>query len=720
MASLYAQLKLEENMKIAIYYDAVNNAIDNSTQWHTMSHLGDSLQKMHEVVHIKKDEDNIKSTIGTILKQKYDLLLTYNKTGANLLDLDGNHLLPKLEKPQLSWLTEHPVTFYNEYKKSDSLLRHYILTSKQHNFFTKKMGLKGSTSELLFGSAVQSNLISFKKRPFDVCIALQWRGLPDTNNFWKNLSAKEQEFFQTVNELQKFELNGDIFTAFYVVAEKYGLPLGSLEKYSHHIKALYWYARKTERIQLVKNLADSNLKILLIGGEEWKSILPTSNLNNITIVNPCNTRLLMDYYKKSKAVISTNCYNGANERTFDAMSCGAISISEDSPTLKNYFTDSKDILFYPRLDITKIMQELTDIINDDYQGGMIAESGLNNFLENHTWDHRAITLNEKIQSIKNKQLDISIKTTHQENTTQSKQNNSNEIILYQAYLNNEQLASLNPICTPHNASQNTAPEKREYQLFKNIFNKEKNKDVKWGLISSRFSSKTLVSENEFYAFCKDSLANGYDCAFINPMIGNEALFINVWEQGINNHKGMSAIAKFLQNECALNISEYHNSEKFAFCNYFVGNNLFWSNYIKFVDDIVNAIEKKCKKDPELNEVWSGSAKYKKDYTATMKPFVIERLFSLFIASNTSLKVISYQYKQEQYTDKFGKHLGDTLYELHKLKKMNTSNTSNELNIWKNLRQKLVQSGLLSAVYNLDDFNFTIPENIKRNIYNDDK
>src|SRR6266446_6947392 len=112
--------------------------------------------------------------------------------------------------------------------------------------------------------------------------------------------------------------------------------------------------------------------------------------------------------------------------------------------------------------------------------------------------------------------------------------------LFQSYVGEEQKSLVAVEAIPFDASLNSAPETREYELFKNIFaDNLHGNDDEWGLVSWKFEHKSLISIETFRAFCEEQFRSGYDCVFINPMIGNEALYFNVWEQGHHmGHKGL--------------------------------------------------------------------------------------------------------------------------------------------------------------------------------------
>jgi hypothetical protein len=291
-----------------------------------------------------------------------------------------------LEVPQISWLVEHPVTFYADYKKTNSPNRNYIFPNITHNLFAKKMGMQGQYSNLLFASSEKKITIKFKDRPFDVCIAAQWRGEAETNAFWESMTGFEKKFFEEINQLQNTKDGIDVFLAFLAMAEYYKIPQEKINDFAPALKALYWHARKNERIKMVKDMASSGMKILLVGGDGWKSVFEEKN--QVTIVPPCTHDCLTDYYMNSRAVISTNCSNGANERTFDAQSCGAISIAETSSTLDNKFDDMSDVIFYDRLNLKNKLFQIEEVLKNKPKGLLVADGGYLKFINNNTWGHR--------------------------------------------------------------------------------------------------------------------------------------------------------------------------------------------------------------------------------------------------------------------------------------------------------------------------------------------
>ena len=372
-------------MKVAVYLDEVSNVIDNSMQWAIMNKLSESLVgaelEIIDPIKIGKDE-----AVVNILKQEYDLLLTYNKTGTDLtIEHDGQSrkVLSLLKRKHVAWLTEHPLTFYDQYFNS-TCDRHYIFPSENHSFFAGAMGLVGTYSVQMFGAKKIAKIPKYENREYDVCIAAQWRGSEDANAFWLRSKGKTREFFEDIVYLQDTLESRDTFRAFIAAAKHHGVPEEQIVNSASAMRAMYWYARKKERINLVRDFANSGLKVALIGGQAWKSVLEQHE--NIHFIEPVHHDDLQNWYLNSKSVVTMNNFNGANERVFDAMAAGALLFSENAPPLVEMLGSSKALFYEPNKAGERI-EELCQALQGARAEHM-AEAAHHTFEHAHTWQHR--------------------------------------------------------------------------------------------------------------------------------------------------------------------------------------------------------------------------------------------------------------------------------------------------------------------------------------------
>ena len=265
--------------------------------------------------------------------------------------------------------------------------------------------------------------------------------------------------------------------------------------------------------------------------------------------------------------------------------------------------------------------------------------------------------------------------------------------LYQSYLGEDERKLLSPITIPWNVENNTDNSTREYELFKQVALANENSNEPWGLVSRKFTNKSLISIEDFVKFADQKFNEGFDCAFINPMIGIEALHVNVWQQGVQcGHAGLERIIQFLEASLALPMNDPMDKNTFAFCNYFIAKPQFWAQYFSFVDKALNALDQEVAKGTEVGAVYAGTGSYHRDQSITMKPFVIERLFSTFI-QNHSLKAAPFIYEKGFYEKKFGSNFGAFLHQLSALK---------------NVALKLQQDNLLAAYDQIRFFIYSNP------------
>jgi hypothetical protein len=249
------------------------------------------------------------------------------------------------------------------------------------------------------------------------------------------------------------------------------------------------------------------------------------------------------------------------------------------------------------------------------------------------------------------------------------------------------------------------PPGTEYDLFKYAFNNLLGDEEYWGVVSWKFNIKTPVDVDIFSEFCKAEFTKGVDCVFINPMIANEAIFANPWEQGVLcGHKGMKEVYLDLINQKFLIPIEVVGTSGFSFCNYFVGNGSFWAKYFTFVDQILGYLEGQANAGSDVGIIYKGTASYRKNLDMSMRPFIIERLFSSFICQHKELKFSDYKFTSQDYFKKLGFIPGNFCKKMSDMKNIGLLNQDRtQLESWQHQRIKLLNNGEnLTTLFHMDD------------------
>ncbi len=278
--------------------------------------------------------------------------------------------------------------------------------------------------------------------------------------------------------------------------------------------------------------------------------------------------------------------------------------------------------------------------------------------------------------------------------------------LYQSYIGPVQRMLVSPNAIAFDAQHNTGRDQREYELLKSIrLSQGEGQPEPWGLVSWKFEHKTLITVSDFTKFCARQFAAGADCVFVNPMVGNEAVFFNVWEQGVGvGHAGMDQIVTFLQSRIGPSMMNLMGRASFACNNYMVATDAFWSAYFAFVDHGLAALEIEAANQTPVGLIYAGSAHYARDPTVTMRPFIVERLLSTFLVHpSCQFRCAYYPFGQEHYQRKFGVQLGRLLHKLSMTKNRALADRNGEaLQKWHRLRGSILSDAYLYAILHLDD------------------
>ena len=209
---------------------------------------------------------------------------------------------------------------------------------------------------------------------------------------------------------------------------------------------------------------------------------------------------------------------------------------------------------------------------------------------------------------------------------------------YQSYYLEDQIKFLDSSFIPYNNLENSQPQLRELPMWRKLYNKHMSTDAYWGLLSWRWSQKTTVPPVQFKQWI---LSNpGYDVYHLDPFAHLSNQFPNLWVQGDMWHPGMMNFAQKLFAKLGINtpISEYkYYPDEFGTCNYFVGNDKFWSSYMKFINTCLDY----CESDSSMSSyLYNEGGQYNGLFVPNFS-FVIERLFSMHNILNRHVKVKKY-------------------------------------------------------------------------------
>lgn len=153
-----------------------------------------------------------------------------------------------------------------------------------------------------------------------------------------------------------------------------------------------------DRLELVKAIKDVPVHIYGASSEGWKKHAPNSNIITHTSVDFVEGLQLM---RKSKIVLNScpSIKNGAHERIFAGLACGAAVLTDENPYMHENFKHKNDILFYRHSFWKEANECIHEYLSDPKKRLKLVLKGQEALKEGHTWDHRAAILVSELEPI---------------------------------------------------------------------------------------------------------------------------------------------------------------------------------------------------------------------------------------------------------------------------------------------------------------------------------
>lgn len=208
---------------------------------------------------------------------------------------------------------------------------------------------------------------------------------------------------------------------------------------------------------------------------------------------------------------------------------------------------------------------------------------------------------------------------------------SAEVKVFQIHFKGEQANHLDDAFT-HYDNAGVESETHEFAVFQKLQNSPLTRGLRhWGAVSWRFHEKTGLSGKELL----ETVAQHpeVDVFYMNPYPYNEAIFQSGWMQGETTHPDFLRLSAHFLAAAGFDPKEViriDNSASFSAANYFVGTPAFWNAYIPFIERVLARADANLE-PAMLERIHSPEADVKSlHHGSTYIPFIVERLFPLFM------------------------------------------------------------------------------------------
>lgn len=165
---------------------------------------------------------------------------------------------------------------------------------------------------------------------------------------------------------------------------------------------LEMYIRGKDRADLVASIHDAQVHVIesTLGGASWKSYLGGDH-PNIVFHEPVTYEENLEILKKTKIVLNSSPHikEGAHERIFNGLLCGALPITNENIYMRERFQDGENILFYRHKEMDKVNGHINEYLADEAKRRLVVANGREIVLKGHTWDHRMSLMMKDLEPI---------------------------------------------------------------------------------------------------------------------------------------------------------------------------------------------------------------------------------------------------------------------------------------------------------------------------------
>jgi hypothetical protein len=211
-----------------------------------------------------------------------------------------------------------------------------------------------------------------------------------------------------------------------------------------------------------------------------------------------------------------------------------------------------------------------------------------------------------------------------------------QVRVFQIFYDPRQRPLLDPSFEPFDNRGDAHP-LLEFNVFRKLARTREAAGARlWGALSWKFQQKVGMSGMDLLRLIEGN--PGYDVYYCNPHPDTESLYPNLWMQGETSHPNFLLLCNEFFEAAGLPtqvFDEIQPSSAFASANYFIATPKFWQRYLAFVEGAIARAEGSLSKTAR-KMLYSDAADQRGMHArASYMPHIIERLFSLFLATDGS-------------------------------------------------------------------------------------
>lgn len=336
-------------------------------------------------------EDDFDAVLAPHLGKTYKLMLDFNSLLPQLAEEDGTPVLNMIHGPFYDYILDHPLFHYNCLTSKANNF-HAILLDEAQEAYVKKY-YTGVKDTLMMPLGASKAVTDIKRNKIPDCVLFM--GSYDSEEKLLEIIKMAPEPIRTLalGVLEK-RLENPLLLQEQALAEmltEYGMELdnGRFALFMNQMYAVDAFVRNYFRRMTIDILVKYHIPVKIVG-EGWEKY---KSVDESYLMREKEVEFGLSFEKIAKEHILLNnapFFNrGAHDRIFAGMANRCAVLTDTNPYLERTLKDRENVMLYSLRDEKGIKDRVEELLTNPALCKNIQENAYQEFMQNHTWEHRA-------------------------------------------------------------------------------------------------------------------------------------------------------------------------------------------------------------------------------------------------------------------------------------------------------------------------------------------
>lgn len=358
-----------------------------------VAQLAEALERLGNDVLVMDTALGAEKELEWILDYPLDVVITFNHLTFQL-NYGGQPLYEMLGTENCSVCLEHPVYFWDQLSRPLSRCHHFFLDQTHAEFAETYLPGVQKTEVLTLGGWEGETESIYSKRQFPVVFLGTYKNPEEILKALENRFSDSAVILRGITEIYKKQPNLTLEEVICLFMKSIGLEISKEERLglTANFAQVEYYIRAYFRQQVLESLLVQGIQVHVYGAY-WETYTGEGR-ENLIVHGPVYHKDSSKVLENARIVlnISPHYKKGIHQRVLQAMSCGALCISDRSRLLEQEFTEGKELLLYSLTELSGLAKLVKTCLSQEAETAIIAEAGRKKVRQRFSWEQCARTL----------------------------------------------------------------------------------------------------------------------------------------------------------------------------------------------------------------------------------------------------------------------------------------------------------------------------------------